>query len=661
MRPTPIVSALRRLRSVFLSVGFFSGVINVLALTGSFYMLQVYDRILPSQSVQTLIAMTVLLIGLYLVYGLLDVIRLRLMSRIGNRIDKETTEHVFAALPQLQLRAATSGDGLQSLRDLDQIRNFLSSLGPTALFDLPWLPIFLFVVFLLHPWLGLFATVCAVLLVAATLYTELRTRQPSKHVATTGAERFGLAQSATRNAEAIQAMGFQANLNRRWRDLNGQHTQAQLVATDIVGGMGSMTRVLRFCAQSGILGLGAYLVILGEVTAGTIIAASITMSRALAPIETAIAHWRGFIAARQSYGRLEYVFGTLKISTQTIVDPSTMARANGASGPPVKPSRPTQSLSVEQLTVVPPGVTDPTLMGVDFRLEAGDGLGVIGPSGAGKSTLARALVGVWKPFRPPAAVRLDEPSLTQYAPEDLGRYIGYMPQEIALFAGTVGENIARFDPDATSEDVIAAASKAGAHAMIHNLKDGYKTVMGDNGAGLSVGQRQRIALARALYKDPFFVVLDEPNANLDAEGENSLTAAIKSVRDRGGIVVVIAHRPAAIAAVNKGLALEHGRIRAFGPKADVLRAVLKPAPTTEPMLPSTQNGASNTRPNTVEPNAPQNASEANKRPSNSSASKPTKGKPASATDQSPKRASNIGNSWPLSRAVRDPWKPRDKS
>ncbi|MEO1206563.1 MAG: type I secretion system permease/ATPase [Pseudomonadota bacterium] len=562
-----MVNALRRLRRVFLGVGLFSGVINVLALTGSFYMLQVYDRILPSQSVPTLIAMTGLLIGLYLIYGVLDMVRLRVMSRVGKRIDGEVTERVFSALPQLQLKTRQVGDGLQPMRDLDQIRGFLSSIGPTALFDLPWLPVFLFVVFLLHPWLGIFATVAALLLVITTAYTEVSSLEPSTRVSASGAERFGLAQAAKRNAEAIQAMGFQDNLNTRWRQLNEQHTTAQLEASDIVGGMGSLTRVIRFCAQSGILGLGAYLVIQGEVSPGTIIAASITMSRALAPIETAIAHWRGFVAARQSYGRLTDIFAHL------------LPNSDADEGMHLSLPAPKERLDIEQLTVAPPGETKPTLLNVEFALNAGDGLGIIGASGAGKSTLARALVGVWRPLTPHGGVRLDGAELDQFTAKQLGRHIGYMPQEIALFQGTIAENISRFDPDATSENVIAASVAAGCHDMVKHLSGGYGTVIGDNGHGLSVGQRQRIALARALYNNPFLVVLDEPNANLDAEGEVSLTSAIKSVRARGGIAIVIAHRPSAIAAVDKVLAMQGGRVKAFGPKEDVLKSVLKAAPS----------------------------------------------------------------------------------
>ncbi len=571
-RPNAIVNALRRLRRVFFGVGVFSGFLNILALTGSFYMLQVYDRVLPSQSVPTLIALTVLLIGLYMIYGLLDMVRLRIMTRIGNRIDDEVTERVFASLPRLNLRSRQGGDGLQPLRDLDQIRGFLSSVGPTALFDLPWMPIFLAVVFLLHPWLGIFATIAAILLVCATMYTEVRSIGPSQKAAMTGADRFAMAQAARRNAEAIEAMGLQRNLSARWRKLNAEHTRAQVQASDVVGGMGSLTRVLRFSAQSGILGLGAYLVIAGEVTPGTIIAASIIMSRALAPIETAIAHWRGFVAARQSYARLCEVFEKLVPDDEE--DPLALPA-------------PTQKIAVHQLTVAPPGEQKPTIMSVEFELEAGDGLGIIGPSGAGKSTLARALVGVWKPLGLQGGVRLDGAELPQYPPDDLGRYIGYMPQEIALFKGTIAENISRFDPDPTPESIVAAGMAAGCHDMILHLPNGYQTEIGDNGVGLSVGQRQRIALARALYNDPFLVVLDEPNANLDSDGEISLTSAIKSVRARGGIAIVIAHRPSAIAAVDKVLAMAGGRVKAFGPKEEVLRSVLKaaPPPNTPPPVP----------------------------------------------------------------------------
>jgi ATP-binding cassette subfamily C protein len=572
----PIIQALRRCRSLFVSVGVFSGLVNLLALTGSFYMLQVYDRVLPSRSIPTLVGLTILMAALFVANGLLDFFRVRVMSRVGVRIDNEVREKVFQALHLLPLKTRTAGDGLQPVRDLDQIRAFFSGMGPTAFFDLPWVPVYLGVVFLLHPLLGLFAFAGALLLIAMTIVTERRTSAPMQSASRSGSQRLAFGEEMRRNAEVIRALGLEKRMQDRWEVLNTRHLTDQLVASDAAGGMGTVSKVLRLFLQSGILGLGAYLVIQGEVSAGTIIAASIIMSRALAPIETAISHWRGFVSARQSYRRLIDLFGSLGLKD---------------AGAMVALPRPVSSLAVQSVSVAPPGEPRPVIHSVSFSLEAGDGLGIIGPSGSGKSTLARALVGVWQPMWPHmrmgGSIRLDGATLDQWAPDDLGRYIGYLPQDVSLFAGTIAENIARFDAAAKSEAILAAAKAAGVHDMIVQLPEGYQTVVGEGGVGLSAGQRQRIALARALYGDPFLVVLDEPNSNLDAAGEAALTQAIQSIRARGGIAIVIAHRPAALAAVDKVLAMAKGQVQAFGPKAEVLRQVLQAAPTPQPAQPST--------------------------------------------------------------------------
>jgi ATP-binding cassette subfamily C protein len=572
----PIIQALRRCRTLFLGVGVFSGLINLLALTGSFYMLQVYDRVLPSRSVPTLVGLTLLMAGLYIANGLLDFFRVRVMSRVGVRIDNEVREKVFQALHLLPLRARTGGDGLQPVRDLDQIRSFFSGLGPTAFFDLPWVPVYLGVVFLLHPLLGFFAFAGALLLICLTFLTERRTTAPMQSASRSASQRLAFGEETRRNAEVIRALGLEKRMQDRWETLNTRHLTDQLGASDAAGGMGTVSKVLRLFLQSGILGLGAYLVIHGEVSAGTIIAASIIMSRALAPIETAITHWRGFVAARQSYRRLIDLFGSLGLKD---------------AGAMVALPRPTSSLAVQGVSVAPPGEPRPVIQGVSFTLAAGDGLGVIGPSGSGKSTLARALVGVWQPMWPQmrmgGSIRLDGATLDQWAPDDLGRHLGYLPQDVSLFAGTIAENIARFDTAATSEAILAAAKAAGVHDMIVQLSEGYQTVVGEGGAGLSAGQRQRIALARALYGNPFLVVLDEPNSNLDAAGEAALTQAIQSIRARGGIAIVIAHRPAALAAVDKVLAMAKGQVQAFGPKSEVLRQVLQAAPAPHPAAQAT--------------------------------------------------------------------------
>ncbi len=569
----PIEVAVRRSYRIFVGVGLFSGVINLLALTGSFYMLQVYDRVLPSRSVPTLVGLSVLMAGFYIANGLLDFFRVRIMSRVGMRIDNEVRDKVFSAIQILPLRTRQGGDGLQPVRDLDSIRSFLSSMGPTALFDLPWVPLYLGVVFLLHPLLGLFALVGALLLVCLTLLTDIRTSAPMKAASASGSRRLQFGETARRNAEVIRAMGFGPRMSQRWEELNARHLNDQLKSTDAAGGIGAFSKVLRLFLQSGILGLGAYLVIHGDVSAGTIIASSIIMSRALAPIETSIAHWRPFVAARQAHRRLVDLFRALAQEEGEVLDLPA----------------PVNSLAIQGLAVAPPGEARPTIQNVNFTLQAGDGLGIIGPSASGKSTLARALVGVWQPIRMGGNVRLDGAALDQWAPHALGRHIGYLPQDIELFEGTVAENISRFDNEPSSEAIVAAAKTAGVHDMIVHLPKGYQTEIGEGGKGLSAGQRQRIALARAMYRDPFLVVLDEPNSNLDAAGDSALTEAIRSVRQRRGIVVVIAHRPSALAGVDKVLAISGGQVQAFGPKEEVLRKLLQPAvvPSTPPPLPHT--------------------------------------------------------------------------
>ena len=565
----PVASLLLQASPILIGVALFSGVINVLALSGSFYMLQVYDRVLPSQSVPTLIGLTVLMTGLYVINGMLEYFRARIMSRIGTRIDKTLTPRVFQAVQILPLRSRGGGDGMQPIRDLDSVRSFMSGMGPTALFDLPWMPVYLTFVYFLHPTMAIVATSGALLLIGLTILTEYRSSKPIKAASQSGGQRLALAEMARRNAEVTYAMGIAPHIQRRYEALNDQYLSQQLKASDAAGGIGNITKVIRMILQSAVLGLGAYLVIKNELSAGSIIAGSITVSRALAPIETAIAHWKGFVSARLSAKRLADLLTAAEEINQDVVEL-----------PPPK-----RSLQVEALVVAPPGQNDPILKGVAFALEKGDALGVIGPSGSGKSTLARALVGVWRPSNPAGAVRIDGASLNQWSSEKLGRHIGYMPQDVELFDGNIAENIARFDPNATSETVVAAAKAAGSHDLIVRMAHGYQTRIGEAGRSLSGGERQRVALARALYDDPFLVILDEPNASLDAAGDAALTEAILSVRKRGGIAIVIAHRPSALAAVNKVLVLANGQTRAFGPKDEVLRNILQTVPQA-PTAPS---------------------------------------------------------------------------
>lgn len=567
--PAPALTlgqALRRCAPPLAGVAVFSGILNILALTGSFYMLQVYDRVLNSRSLPTLVGLTVVMIGLYAAFGALDFLRSRIMTRIGFRFDQLIRTRAFSAVMLLPLRLRQSAAAGQPLRDLDQIRSFISGQGPTALFDMPWLPFYLGLIFLLHPLLGLVALAGAIVLGALALLTEARSRAPARAAMLSGAARQSFSEAARRNAEVIQACGLGPRMAALWDQRCETHLRDQGRALDVTGGVGSVSRVFRLVLQSLQLGLGAYVIILGESTGGVMIAASILTSRALAPIEIAIANWRGFVAARQSYGRLSETFAAL---------PSEDERT--------RLPRPEKSLAVESVSAGAPGEPQAIVHNVSFALAAGDGLGIIGPSASGKSTLARILVGAWRPLR--GAIRLDGASTDQWRPEDLGRHVGYLPQDIELFEGTIAENIARLDARPASDAVIAAARAAGVHEMILRLPDGYETVIGEGGARLSAGQRQRVALARALYGDPFLVVLDEPNSNLDAEGDLALSQAIASVRARGGIVIVIAHRPSALAAVDKAAAMVNGQMQAFGPKADVIARVSGQALTPPPGAP----------------------------------------------------------------------------
>jgi ATP-binding cassette subfamily C protein len=552
-------AAIRNCGAAFLGIGIFSGVINLLGLTGSIYMLQVYDRVLPSRSVPTLVGLTVLMLLLYSAHGVLDLIRMRIMSRVGSRIERTLRERVFASVLDSPLRTRRGNDGSQSIRDLDQIRMFLSGQGPIALFDLPWLPLYLLLVFALHPLLGLVATLGAIILVFMTIMTDLRSRKPLRVAALSGASRQVFSEANRRNAEVIRAMGMGGRMNAMWNVLCESNLRDQLQASDITSSYGTLSRIIRMVLQSAILGIGAYLVIAGEASGGVIIASSITVSRALAPIEVAIANWRGFLGSRQAYDRL-----------------TRLLTAMPAAAEPFELPAPVRNISVENLSLAAPGQRQPLVSNVSFQLQAGSGLGIIGPSASGKSTLARGLVGVWQPLS--GCVRLDGAALDQWHPESLGQHIGYLPQDIELFDGTIAENIARFDPDASMDGIIAAARTAVVHDMILRLPEGYNTRLGEAGACLSAGQRQRVALARALYGTPFLVVLDEPNSNLDNIGDAGLTQAILSVRARGGIVIVIAHRPSAIEGVDQLLVMNEGRPYAFGPKDRIGKKVVRTSP-----------------------------------------------------------------------------------
>jgi PrtD family type I secretion system ABC transporter len=563
VRRSELGDALRACRGAFIGVGVMSCMINLLYLTGSLFMLEVYDRVLPSRSVPTLVGLAILAGGLYLAQGVLDLIRVRILGRIGTALDESLNSRVFDTVVRLPLTVGARNEGLQPLRDLDNIRSFLSGMGPGAFFDLPWLPFYLAICFAFHVMIGLTALVGAVILITLTIVTEFMSRRPAREALGLAARRNDLAATSRRNAEVLVAMGMSGRLNRRWSEANQKYLAGNQRASDVTGGLGAIAKVLRMTLQSAVLAVGAYLVIHQEATAGIIIAGSILSARALAPVDLAIAHWKGFVAARQSWHRLNRLLESLPArSAQTLLQ------------------NPSSRLAVEAVSIAPPGEQRMVVQDVTFTLEAGNGLGVIGPSGSGKSSLVRALVGVWQPFR--GKVRLDGAALDQWSSDLLGRHVGYLPQDVELFAGSVAQNICRFDPDARSEAIIAAAKEAGVHQMIIKMRDGYDTQIGEQGTALSAGQAQRVALARALYGEPFLIVLDEPNSNLDTEGDEALTRAVRSARERGAVVVVVAHRPVGIEAVDMLLVLREGRMHAFGPKDTVLGQVLQrvapPAP-----------------------------------------------------------------------------------
>ncbi|MDQ0444581.1 ATP-binding cassette subfamily C protein [Methylobacterium persicinum] len=572
-RPSTLGAALERCRMAFVGVACMSALVNVLYLTGSFFMLEVYDRVIPSRSVPTLVGLCVLAVMLYGIQGLLEAIRARVLVRIGMALDESVSGRVFDATVRGPLKGGLGGDGGTPLRDLDQLRAFLSGGGPSALFDLPWMPVYLAICFLFHPLIGVAAIGGMLVLVAVTFLNDRATRRPTTLTAVHAQQRSALAEVSRRNAEALAALGMQGRLGLRWALVNHDYALAQQRASDAVGGFGALSKVFRTALQSGVLALGAWLVIHNEATGGIIIASSILVSRALAPAELAIAHWKSFAAARQSWHRLSELFARLPEAPQPHPLPA-----------------PVRTLTVEAITVGPPGARRIVVQDASFGLTAGQGLGVIGPSASGKSSLARALVGIWTPLR--GQVRLDGAALDQWSSEALGPHLGFLPQEVELFPGTVAENIARFEDGADPGRVIAAATAARVHEMILRLPEGYDTRIGENGSGLSAGQRQRVGLARALYGDPFLVVLDEPNSNLDAEGEAALTEAIAGVRRRGGICVVIAHRPSALAALDLVLVLADGRVQSFGPKDEVLKHVLRgPVPGQPPAVPTLRESA----------------------------------------------------------------------
>jgi PrtD family type I secretion system ABC transporter len=547
--------SLSRLRGPLTAVGLFSAVVNVLALTGSLYMLQVYDRVLASRSVPTLVAISVLALALFSLQGVLEIMRAKVMSRVGSRVERDLLQPVHDLVLRLPLLGRNPVESTQPMRDMEVVRNFLSGPGPLAFFDLPWMPLYLLIITLLHPWLGILAGAGMLILVGLALLSEYRLSGPSQEATIAAARRSHTAEMARRNVEMLTAMGFAHRMAGRFFTTSTRLFAASERLSDTVSTLGAFSRMSRTILQSAILGLGAYLVLQNQMSPGAIIAASILAGRALAPVEAAIAHWRTFVGARQARRRLEDMLAQLPAEPERIDLPE-----------------PRQKLDVEGIAVAAPGQRQPILRPVSFSLKAGDGLAVMGPSGAGKSTLARALVGAWPLLA--GAVRLDGAPLDQWTDAARFRLLGYLPQDVELFDGTVAENIARLDPDAEDAAIVAAAEAANVHELILRLPQGYATPLGEGGHNLSVGQRQRIGLARALYGEPFLIVLDEPNAHLDQDGEAALAEAIGRIRARGGIVVVVAHRSGILEAVNLVGVVVDGELKAMGPRDEVLGQML---------------------------------------------------------------------------------------
>jgi ATP-binding cassette subfamily C exporter for protease/lipase len=547
-----IEQALLAFKSTFITVGVFSAIINLLMLTPSIYMLQVYDRVLASGNEMTLLMLTVLMLGAYLFIGALEVVRSFVLVRVGAKFDMTLNKRVYTAAFEQNLKLA-GGNAGQALSDLTNLRQFLTGNALFAFFDAPWFPIYLLVIFLFEPMLGLFALGGTTILVILAIINERITRAPLSEANSMAISASTMATNNLRNAEVIESMGMLPNLMGRWFKTHGKFLSLQADASQKAGTIGAVTKFFQTALQSLVLGFGALLVLENKITPGMMIAASILVGRTMQPVQQVIAVWKSWSTTRSAHERL-----------------TRLLEANPARPAGMALPKPQGALAVENVLAAPPGVQAPILRGVSFAIQPGDVLGVIGPSGSGKSTLARLLVGVWPAMS--GKVRLDGADIYQWNKGELGPHIGYLPQDIELFSGTVSENIARFG-EVDAEKVVTAAKRAGVHDMILHLPKGYDTPLGDGGAGLSGGQKQRLGLARAMYDDPALIVLDEPNSNLDDAGEQALVNAVLDLRKRGKTIVLITHRPTILGSTTKLLLMRDGTVQAFGPTGQVLAAL----------------------------------------------------------------------------------------
>jgi ATP-binding cassette subfamily C protein EexD len=550
--------ALGASKSSFLFAGFFSLFVNLLLLVPSIYMLAVYDKVLASSSESTLLMLTLITVFLFLVMGGLEWVRSQILIATGTRLDQLLGGRVFDAVFAQTLASGGRTASAQPLGDLLQLRQFLTGPGLFAFFDAPWMPIYIALMFLFHPTFGAVAVVSAVVLAGLALWNEFATRGDLEQANRESGEASQFTQRNLRNAEAIEAMGMHAQLRARWQRKQVKVLELQGRASAKAGLINMLSKTYRLTIQSLVLGLGAYLAIHKEITPGLMIAGSILLGRALAPLDLMINSWRGFLNAREAYRRL-----------------NALLAAVPEREPPMPLPAPQGRISLEQLVVVPPGAQEPVIKGVNLTLEPGTQLAIIGPSAAGKSTLVRAILGLYRPAR--GSVRLDGAEIQQWDRRQLGRYIGYLPQDVELLDGTVGENIARFG-EIDPEQVVAAARAAGIHEMILKLPEGYETRLLGGGASLSAGQQQRVGIARALYGQPQVIVLDEPNSNLDTAGDLALIETLRALKQQGRTVIVITHRNNILGQVDQILMLVHGQAALYGPRDEVLAALAQPPP-----------------------------------------------------------------------------------
>ncbi len=553
--------ALAGCRRVWVGVGVFSACLNLLMLAVPLYMMQVYDRVLTTGSVDTLLALTAMVAGALVVFGVLEAIRVRVLARAGAWLDRELGSAVLSGAVAAALRAG-GGVSAQGLRDLATVRGYLGGAGVLPLFDVPWAPVFLGIVFLVHPVLGWIGLAGALVLFGCAVLNDLATRSKLTEANGAAARALNAADAAVRNADAIAAMGMVPALARRWREAVAGGLDLQTSASDASGSITAVAKVVRFGLQVSMLGVGAWLVLGHEMSPGGMLAAAVIVARGLAPVEQLITAWRALVGARTAWRRLREL----------------MARAPDEDAGTALP-RPAGRLEAEKVGYLPPGLREPVLRQVSLRLDPGEVLGVVGPSGAGKTTLVRLLVGSLEPTA--GHVRLDGADLGAWRHAGRGRHVGYLPQTVELFAGTVRDNIARLG-EAEDEAVVQAARRAGAHEAILALREGYDTRIGEGGVPLSGGQRQRIALARAVFGDPALVVLDEPNAHLDADGEQALVETVVGIRERGATVVLVAQRAGAMGLVDKMLVLRAGAVASFGTREEVLARLRRPAMMAEP-------------------------------------------------------------------------------